>query len=78
MIEPNEIERRILAILPDAKIRVEDLTGTKDHYQVHIVSTGFAGLMPLKRHRLVYEPFKDVIGGPLHALTLTTKTPDEQ
>lgn len=78
MIEPSEIERRILMILPDAKIRIEDLTGGKDHYEVHVVSTAFAGLMPLKRHRLVYEPFKDVLGGPLHALTLTTKTPDEQ
>ncbi len=78
MIDPNEIERRILAVLPDAQIRVEDLTGTKDHYQVHIVSKDFEGMMPLKRHRLVYEPFKDVIGGPLHALTLTTKTPDEK
>jgi stress-induced morphogen len=77
MIEPSEIERRIVQILPDAKVRIEDLTGTKDHYEVQVISQAFAGLMPLKRHRLVYEPFKDVLGGPLHALTLTTITPDE-
>lgn len=77
MIEANEIERRILSVLPDASVRVEDLTGTKDHYAVSVVSKAFEGLQPLKRQRLVYAPFKDVLGGPLHALTLVTKTPEE-
>ena len=77
MIEPSEIERRIKRVLPDARVHVDDLTGTKDHYDVHIISKAFAGLTPVKRHRLVYEPFKDVLGGPLHAMTITTMTPDE-
>ena len=77
MIEASEIEKRILSVLPDAVIRVGDLTGTKDHYSVAVVSTAFEGLQPLKRQRLVYAPFKDVLGGPLHALTLVTKTPSE-
>ena len=77
MIEPDVIESRITESLPDAQVVVKDLTGGKDHYEVEVVSSAFAGMNSLQRHRRVYDIFSDVVGGALHALSLKTKTPDE-
>lgn len=77
MIDAQEIERRILAELPDAKVLVKDLTGGGDHYEVEVISTAFAGMSSLARHRRVYGIFSDVVGRELHALSLKTRTPDE-
>ena len=77
MIEPQEIRRRIESAIPDAKVDVRDMTGGGDHYEVEVISNAFDGLIPLQRHRMVYEPLKDVLGGDLHALSLRTVTPDE-
>ncbi|MEM6532412.1 MAG: BolA/IbaG family iron-sulfur metabolism protein [Myxococcota bacterium] len=78
MIDPAEIERRISEALPDAEVRVSDMTGTRDHYDVTVVSNAFEGVLPVQRHRMVYAPLKDVMGdNSLHALKLTTKTKNE-
>ncbi|MGD8376424.1 MAG: BolA family protein, partial [Acidobacteriota bacterium] len=51
--------------------------GGGDHYEVEVISTAFEGMVRLQRHRLVYAPLKDVLGGELHALSLQTRTPEE-
>ncbi len=78
MIAPAEIETRIKSALPDALVRVKDLTGTMDHYEVEIVSTGFAGKNLVARHRLVYAALAEEMKGPIHALTLKVRTPEEK
>ncbi|MEM6730989.1 MAG: BolA/IbaG family iron-sulfur metabolism protein [Myxococcota bacterium] len=78
MIDAAEIERRIGEALPGARVTVSDMTGTRDHYDVTVISDAFEGVMPVQRHRMVYAPLKDVMGdGALHALKLTTKTTAE-
>ena len=77
MIRPEEIHDRILEALPGAAIEVRDLTGTSDHYEVRVVAKAFAGLGLVERHRVVYAVFQDVLGGPLHALSLKTLAPGE-
>jgi BolA family transcriptional regulator, general stress-responsive regulator len=47
------------------------------HFAVTIVSSAFAGLGRVARQRLVNETLADEIGNPVHALSLTTLTPDE-
>lgn len=63
--------------LPGATVSVRDMTGTSDHYQVSVVAGQFAGLSSVQRHRLVYAAVEDVIGGPLHALSIKTLAPGE-
>ncbi len=75
MIEPSAIVSKLKAAFNDAIIEVHDLTGTKDHYEVVIVSDAFEGLMRIKRHRLVYEVLEEELKGPIHALTLQLYTP---
>jgi stress-induced morphogen len=77
MFPAAELERRIVEAMPDAEVRVQDLTGGGDHYRVEIVASAFEGQPALKRHRMVYGLFEDVLGGALHALSLDTRAPGE-
>ena len=77
MITPQEIRRRIQDALPGSQVEVVDLTGGGDHYRVTVIAQQFQDKGPVDRHRLVYAPFRDVLGGDLHALSLETSTPAE-
>lgn len=72
-----EIVAKIQAVLPDAQVEMQDLTGTEDHWSARIVSAGFAGKTPLQRHRIIFAALAEEMKGPIHALTLETATPDE-
>ncbi len=72
-----EIKTRIESALPGADAAVTDLTGGGDHLRAEIVYAGFAGKSRLEQHRMVYEVFGADIGGPIHALSLKTATPNE-
>ena len=70
----EDIERRIEAAIPESRVQVEDLTGGGDHFRATVVSPAFAGKSRLEQHRLVYDVFGDEVGGPIHALSITTRT----
>ena len=76
-MKPDDIIAKIRAALPDAQVELQDLTGTADHWKATIVSTRFAGKSMLQRHRLVMAALAEELKGPIHALTLDVKTPDE-
>ena len=72
MIGPQEIRERLETALPGSRVDVRDLTGGGDHYEVRVVSELFSGKSLIEQHRMVYGPLRDVLGGALHALTVTT------
>jgi len=74
---PDDISARIRTALPDADVRVVDTTGGGDHFQATVVSSAFADKGLLDRHRLVYAALGEAMRGPIHALALTTETPEE-
>ena len=74
---PEDISARIRTALPDAEVRVVDTTGGGDHFQATVVSSAFADKGLIDRHRLVYAALGDAMRGPIHALALTTETPEE-
>jgi acid stress-induced BolA-like protein IbaG/YrbA len=61
--------------LPGAQADVQGADGV--HFEAVVVSTAFAGKLPLARHRMVYATLGDLMGGEIHALALKTLTPDE-
>ena len=63
--------------IPGASAEVEDWTGGGDHFRATVVSDAFAGLTRIQQHKLVYAVFGEEIGGPIHALSLTTRVPEE-
>lgn len=73
----EEIEAKIRAALPDARVELRDLTGTADHWEALVVSAAFAGKSLIERHRMVFGALSEEMKGPIHALTLKTKTPEE-
>lgn len=77
MPTPDEIKQRIEAALPGAAAEVEDYTGGGDHFRATVVSPAFDGLSRIAQHRLVYDIFGAEIGGPIHALSLSTKVPEQ-
>ncbi len=56
---------------------VEAPAGGESHYRVEIVSSVFADQSRLQRQRLVNEALADEFAAGMHALALTTITPDE-
>jgi len=72
----SEIEAMIRAALPDALVEITDLAGDGDHYAARVVSESFRGLPRVRQHQRVYEALGGRMGGVLHALQLTTATPD--
>lgn len=77
---PEDIRARIRTALPDAEVSVVDTTGGGDHFSATVVSPAFADKGLVDRHRLVYAALGDVMRGPaapIHALALTTETPEE-
>ena len=76
-MKAEDITAKIRAALPDAAVELQDLTGTADHWKAIIVSAAFSGKTMLERHRIVMAALADEMKGPIHALTLEVKTPDE-
>ncbi len=77
-MQPPEIQQRIEAVLPGAKVMIRDLTGTADHWEVTVISPIFQGKRMLDQHRMVKGLFeKEIASGSLHALSLKTYTPEE-
>jgi stress-induced morphogen len=74
----EELQHRIEGALPGARAHVEDLTGGGDHFRAEIVSERFEGLSRIEQHQLVYGIFGAEIGGPIHALSLKTSTPETE
>lgn len=48
------------------------------HYRLTIVSSAFAGLNAVGRHRMVYQALGDLMANRIHALAITALTPDER
>jgi stress-induced morphogen len=77
MPSADDIKQRIEAAIPGARAEVEDYTGGGDHFRATVTAAAFEGRSRVEQHRTVYEIFGAEIGGPIHALSLTTQTPSK-
>ena len=76
-MQASEIEDLIRASFPDAKITVEGNDGV--HMAAMVVDESFRGMNRVQQQRAVYAALKgkmDGSNGDLHALALTSRTPD--
>jgi BolA protein len=82
------IRRKLTERFAPTRLEVEDQShrhvghegarpGGETHFAVTIVSTAFAGQSRVARQRLVYETLAQELAAGVHALSLTTLTPDE-
>lgn len=78
-MQAQEIEDLIRQTFPDAQITITDLAGDGNHYAAEVVDSSFIGQNRVQQQRAVYASLKgkmDGKSGELHALALTTKTPE--
>ena len=72
----HEIERRIVAAIPDARVEIRDLAGDGDHYAATVISEQFRGKTRVQQHQMVNAAFGTDLGTVLHALAIQTRAPD--
>lgn len=72
----DDIAAMIRTAFPDAEVEITDLAGDGDHYAARVVSGAFRGMPRVRQHQAVYAALGGRMGGELHALQLTTATPD--
>ena len=72
----DDIVALIRTGIPDAHVEITDLAGDGDHYAARVVAESFRGISRVHRTRMVYDALGGRMGGELHALQLTTATPD--
>ena len=51
--------------------------GGESHFTVDIVSARFDGPMRIARHRLVNEALAEELAGPVHALVIKARSPQD-
>lgn len=47
----------------------------KGHFHVRIVSAAFAGVLPIKRHRMVYAALDGLMNHGIHAVSIDAQVP---
>lgn len=47
------------------------------HFQLTLISPAFSGQNGVVRHRLIYQALGDLMGGKIHALSITALAPEE-
>ena len=75
MVTPESIKQSITTGLDCQFVEVD---GDGHHWQAIVVSRAFEGLSRVRRHQLVYAALGDRMREEIHALSMSTLTPDEQ
>lgn len=80
----EQIRERLAAALAPSELEVLDeghkhaghANAGKGHFHVRIVSGAFAGVLPIKRHRMVYAALDGLMDQGIHALSIDARSPD--
>ena len=74
MVTPESIKTSIVEALSCAHV---DVRGDGHHWEAVIVSAAFEGLTKVRQHQLVYAALGDRMREEIHALSMTTLTPEQ-
>jgi BolA protein len=77
----EQIRRRLTEALAPVELEVFDeghkhaghANEGKGHFHVRIVSPAFAGVLPIRRHRMVYAALEGLMDRGIHALSIDAK-----
>ena len=76
MINPEDIHKILIQKLPGSEVTVQDLTGTRDHFEVMVLWSGFTGKSLIEQHQIVNKSLADALeDGRIHALKIKTYKP---
>ena len=76
----DDVAALIESEIPDATAMVTTPRDPDDdkHYAVDVVSPAFAGKSLVEQHQLVHDALDGYLTDEIHAIELTTATPDER
>jgi stress-induced morphogen len=74
-MQADVLKAKLAETFGDAQIKVSDMTGGGDHWQVQIVSTKFTDKSLIEQHQMVYAALGDWMKKEIHALALSTSVP---
>ncbi len=63
--------------IPDATVMVEDMTGTRDHLSITVVSDAFKGKLLIEQHQMLMDLLKEEFKSRIHAVKLQTYTKEK-
>ena len=63
--------------IPDATVMVEDMTGTRDHLAITVVSDAFKGKLLIEQHQMLMDLLKEELKSRIHAVKLQTYTQEK-
>ena len=79
MITAEEIQQILMEQLPGAEVTVQDMTGTQDHWEVHVIWDRFQGMSLVEQHQSVNKALAGPLDdGRIHALKMKTYAPPSQ
>jgi len=70
----NIIPGLIREKIPDAKVEIQDVTGSGSHFSLLVVSDSFSGKPLVKQHQLVMNILKNALKQDIHAVQIKTLT----
>lgn len=83
MTRIERIRACLLRAFPDAQVALDDEShlhaghagaqSGRGHFRLRIVSTAFAGLTPVARHRAVYAALGELMQTDIHALSIDAR-----
>ena len=80
----NQIQTKLNSAFQPAFLDVENEShkhnvppGSESHFRVTIVSEEFEGMSLVKRHQRINAVRSEEIEGPVHALSIRAKTPEQ-
>ena len=77
MVKSDDVVTAITGAIPDARVSVEDMSGTGDHLQINVLSPSFEGLSLIQQHQMVYKALaNEMASEAIHALAIKTSIPD--
>lgn len=71
------VEDIIKGGIPDAHVEVEDMTGTRDHLAILVVSDVFKGKLLIEQHQILMDLLKEELKSRIHAVKLQTYTKEK-
>ena len=73
----DDIALMIREKIPQSEVTVDDVRGDGRHFAITVVAAEFVGQSRIQQHQAVYKALGACVGEDVHALQITTRTPDE-
>ncbi len=71
------LQPQALEVIDEGHLHVGHAGEGQGHYRVRIRCAAFAGVLPVQRHRAVYQALESLMGHGIHALAIEPLAPGE-